>query len=600
MPRKKRPINFSTASLDDLNFVLTIKDLQNCDPKQIEGFRDACLVNLRFLANCVLRPNVPKKFPPLKEAVHGAIIDALLKPHPKKHLEDWDNIKQFVVLASRGILKSTLGMALLTQIVLCDPDIRILVMSGKLDKAESILAGARDPFLNNEVLRYLFPEWMIEKSDIRVGDFLLPHRNKALNYRDPTIGTSSFDSVKAGGHFEIILFDDCTNEVNSKTTENCQKTIDQYTDTFPLVEPGGYRIFLGTKWNEDDLPSFIKKESDAELAANAEATAKYFVLPVWALRTDGTPAEIEARNKRETQGKLTEADVILTWPEKLTFKFLAPDYRGSNRHKFYCQYLLDPKIEQKHSFSAEVLDRQFCDRAELKKVAYHDRAVCIFIDPASVFSGRRRASETDYSAGAVGVYEKSSGRLYVVDLFLEHFVSGSDICRGIINLFKTAEMYGPIYSFDIEDANGSTGLGDLLSRIAQETGVDLMPPNWREPDNSSNSKNQHIAILASAMQEGKVFVLNDIPHVDEVREQFVRWTIDAKRRRDDAPDCISLIYRHYKNQIAPNEVSATQSSEFVWMPDSVRPVEGGPVDNHADEAANADIDWLAKDTVLFS
>ena len=123
---------------------------------ELEVVRQACLTSLRFLANCILRPPNAKKMPSLVEKVHGRIIDSFLKPIPGTDWDEWSDLDEYVTLASRGMLKTTLGAAMLTQIILCCPDIRILIISGKMDKAESILALARDPFLSNEVLRFLF------------------------------------------------------------------------------------------------------------------------------------------------------------------------------------------------------------------------------------------------------------------------------------------------------------------------------------------------------------------------------------------------------------------------------------------------------------
>ena len=86
-----------------------------------------------------------------------------------------------------------------------------------------------------------------------------------------------------------------------------------------------------------------------------------------------------------------------------------------------------------------------------------------------------------------------------------HTRNGSDICKGIITLYKTARYYGPIYAFDIEDTNGSSNLGDLLTRIAQEMGVrDFYCPQLASTDNAANAKNSRIAILASAMKNREV------------------------------------------------------------------------------------------------
>lgn len=582
-----------TTSLDDLDFRLVIDDVRGYSSTELDTVRFACQTNLRFLLNCVLRPPNPRKFPTLLENVHGKIIDSLLKPTPHQDLEDWSNLDEFVTLASRGMLKSTIGAGLLTQVILCAPDVRILIISGKLDKAESILATARDPFYTNEVLRFLFPEWAIEKEHIKVGEFTTPKRNPELNYRDATLETSSFDSVKAGGHHELILFDDATNEINSNNPTNCEKTHGQYDDTDPLVEPGGYRIFLGTKWLDEDLPEYIRQKGLIEHEKTGQPTMSYFFLPAWTLREDGTAAEIEQRKRREKQGSLEPEDVILTWPEKLNAKMLFKMYR-KNRSDFYKQYLLDATIEQQHSFLPEILERQLVDRSELRKIPFHDRSVVAWFDLASSFSGRRRKSETDYSAGIIAVFQRSTGKMYVVDCFLEHFSGGDEIATAIVKLYLTAVHYGPILGNSIEDSNGSRDLESAINRIARELGAEMMPLNYIAPTNETNAKNVGIALLASSMKQGLVFVLRDVPFVDEIKSQFERWTIDAKRRKDDAVDAIASAWKHYRDLIEVNSVPVMQTDGPVlsW---ETNPTSEAP-NTHADES-DADLAWLASFTV---
>lgn len=586
-------MDLTTATLDSLNFRLTIDAIMKLDKNEQDALRLACCTNLRFLLNCVLRPPNIKKFPTLIERVHGKIIDSILKPNPYQDLEDWSTLDEFVTLASRGMLKSTIGAGLLTQVILCAPDVRILIISGKLDKAESILATARDPFYSNQVLRYLFPEWAIEEEHIKVGEFISPKRNSELNYRDGTIETSSFDSVKAGGHHELILFDDATNEINSNNAENCEKTHGQYDDTDPLVEPGGYRIFLGTKWLDEDLPEYIRQKGQTELEKSGQPTMSYFFLPAWTVRADGIAVEVEQRRLREKTGSLVPEDVNLTWPEKLNAKMLFKMYR-KNRNDFYKQYLLDSSVEQQHSFLPEILERQVITRAEFNRLPKHDLVVISHWDLASVFSGHKKKSESDYSCCIVAVFQKSTGNMYVVDALLEHFNGGDEIATAVVKMFKFASQYGPVGGHSMEDVRNARALEDSINRVAKKMQVPIQPMYWMLPESTPNAKNVRIAILASAMKNGFVYILNDIPFFDDIKSQFERWTVDSKRRKDDGPDCIAEIWGHYRTQIQADTVQGLQHEGPVlsWEPE-LPPDAPDPHEGEAD----ADIAWLQKFTV---
>lgn len=590
-----------TSNLDELNFRLTLQEVEAMPMEKQESVRRRCLTDLRFLANCVLRPSNLKKFPPLIEKVHGKIIDCFPVPDPDKDTSEWDFKDEFVVLASRGMLKSTLGMAFLTQCILCAPDIRILIMSGKLDKAKSILAGARKPFYTNEVIRYLFPEWRIDEEDIKAEEFWCPHRNAELDLRDPTLSLASFDSVKAGGHYELILLDDATNEINSSNQENCEKTYQTYDDTDELIEPEGYRIFLGTKWLEEDLPEYIRKKGEEDKEKSGSESVFYFTLPAWALKATGTSQDIELRKQREKMGMLTPEDVDLTWPEKLNAKFLFKRYRR-NRADFYKQYLLDASIEETpKSFTQATLDRQMgFTHADLMKIPQHDRSVVIHWDLASVFTGRRKKSEADFTCGTINVFQNSTGKMHVADVLLAHFSSGTDISNAVVRFYKTAMFFGPIVGHSMEDAAGARYLADQIYQIAKAAKIPIKPIVWELPNNEQNAKNLRIAVLASAMKAGQVFIVSNINFYSDVRTQFEKWTIDAKRRKDDAPDCIAQAWGHYHSLIQPKTTQGQQPGEPIpdFIPEPDLPADAP--DLHADERANADIDFLASFTTPHS
>jgi len=487
------------SSLNDLNFRLTIADVQKLSKQQQDELRLQCQTDLRFLVNCVLRPANSKKFPPLLEKVHGKIIDSFPRPNPKIDSGEWDHRDEFVTMASRGMLKSTIGAAFITQCILCAPDIRILIMSGKLDKAESILAIARKPFFSNQVIRFLFPEWAIEEEDILQKEFTCPKRNRELDFRDPTLSLASFDSVKAGGHYELILLDDATNEINSSNLENCEKTHGTYDDTDELIEPEGYRVFLGTKWHEEDLPAYIVRKGIEEKEKSGDETVGYFVLPAWTLRIDGTPKEIEARNLREKNGTLNPEDILLTWPEKLNAKFLFRRYR-KNRADFYKQYLLDASLEDTpKSFTQEILNRQITSPNDLAQIPYHDRSVVCHWDLASAFTGRRPKSQTDYSCGVIAVFQNSTMKMWIAQVVLAHFNGSADYANAIVSLYRAGEYFGPIVGHSIEDAMGARHLEDQINDVVRKTAKPHDKPfrsiTWELPNNELNAKNIRIAVL---------------------------------------------------------------------------------------------------------
>ncbi|MHB8501499.1 MAG: hypothetical protein ACYDHE_11215 [Candidatus Acidiferrales bacterium] len=483
----------------------------------------------------------------------------------------------------------------LTQVVLCDPNIRVLVLSGKLTQAKTIIGLARQSFVTNGVLRILFPDWMIAESENTGDTFTSPKRNPEFMAveRDPTLSTGTFESTKAGGHFELLLFDDCTNEINCATPELVEKNENHYDDTDGLIEPGGYRHFFGTRWapDETDLPEVIRLRGIEYAQENdGDRNTEYTFVPVWSLANPNDP-DVQERDKKN---KLHPEDVILTWPEKLSIKFLWPKYRA-NPQKFNGQYLLRWRgMFLNESFTPELLlnsTRPFAEGMPLP----HDRFLVINFDLGGIFTGRRPKIGYDFSCGIAAMFELSTKRLFVYDSFLEVFGSSTEAATTMVQFYERQLKIGPVGVCGVEDASGVRMLEGELRSIADKLKV---PFNivYFPTENTENSKNVAIAMLCGPMKKGLIQFSNTLPYKDEIFKQFENWSpIKGRRRKDDGPDNIANIWKRHNQEIYPNMVAAMQSSsqEHSFVPEL--PAE---VDPHADEKLYADIPWMASMTVL--
>lgn len=589
-------IELDTSNLDKLNFILTYDDVSRSSRKEHDWLRRQCQTNLRFLVNCVLRPRSPK-FMSFTERVHGPIIDSFLVPSPDVPYDQWSPIKERVTLAFRGATKSTLVGGFLTQVQLCDPDIRVLILSGKLTHAETILALGCQPFATNEVLRFLFPDWAAEVDDLSKGYFISPKRNLALNMRDPTLSTATFDSVKAGGHYELLLFDDCTNEINCATPVLVEKNEQHYDDTDGLIEPGGYRHFFGTRWAPDDsdLPEVIKRRGEIYAEDHdGEINTTYVALPVWRLKQSESYEEQKERDERDRRNQLKADDVNLTWPEKLNWKFLWPKYRA-NPLKFNQQYLLryagSMSIE---SFTRDLLlqaTRPFHEGMPRP----HDRYLVVHWDLSGVYSGRSNRSQSDYTCALAGMFELSTKRVFFYDAILEIFNSSTEMARAIVMFYARQLKINNVGVCSIEDRAGARLLQGEIMTIAKQLGVPIQVTFSMQPS-VWGIKNANIARLAGAMRGGLVQFSTSLPFRDEIFRQFEKWAPQHKRVKDDAPDCAAQMWALYSDQIFPSFVQTMQPSDATYYdPEPYSPVE--TVNPHADEFENADIGVLSRMTV---
>lgn len=581
------------------DYILRLQDITNCTQQEKNTLIYKCQTDLFWLANHVLR-NYRSK--PLLPSVHGGICNSLVHKFPSpssvellgptysppeiKDFEEWSSIKERVILSSRGTLKSTIESADIVQSILCEPNIRIMILSGKLGLAKTILRMARGYFESNEVLQYLFPQWT-QFIEVNAEEFTSPARH-GVNYRDPTIQIGTFGSVKAGTRAEYLVLDDCTNEINQATPELVEKSIESYDDLDPLLEPGGYKTFTGTRWAIDDLPEYIRFHGEELEKTTGKQHVIYFSQPIWTLKVEEDAAQNAARIEREKDHKLKPDDVNLLWPEKLTPEFLWPMY-VKNYRKFACQYLLNPESAVSGMFTRQLLLQQ--TRSISDCPLPHRSVIVINWDLAGV------SGKGDFACGVVGIWEET-GRLYIVDAVINKFRSSTDICNAIVHLYK---KWNPDYH-RIESANGSELLSGELKRIASSADLDrAFYPGWDPPTNTADAKYSRIMLLAGVLERNELQFFAGIPCLDELFQQFEKFgkKIKGKKTNDDGPDCIAQLYEKWKNSISPQQITYLSPSEVVIDFQSQLPKSEKEIDIHADERMNADIDFLKSFTVPF-
>src|ERR1700733_9790602 len=339
--------------------LVTVQYLNLLSAEEKEWIKYQCQTDLYFLADKILRN--PKK-PPLVPEVHLGICNAMPRCYPDRTFDEWNEIKEYVCCSFRGSMKSVIESCFIVMAILCMPDIRILLLSGKLDLAMSILKMVRGHFLNNAVLRALFPAFcdqqaLLETKNIKT--FTCPCRDPNSNDREFTLAISTFDAVKAGWHGELLIFDDATNEQNSRTPELVEKTLEQFLDTDPLLEAGGYRIFTGITWAKMDLPMVIRQRGEEYFQKTGVRNTSFFNQAVWTLNVSDDPIEQEERLERQRKHKLEPSDVTLVPWKKITDNPQAiwAQYKN-DPYRFSCQYLMEPEQNDSKTFSQDLLWKQ--------------------------------------------------------------------------------------------------------------------------------------------------------------------------------------------------------------------------------------------------
>lgn len=505
----------------------------NLPVEQLAALRHRCLTDLYFLCKDVLG------YKDLVPHVHQPICDTYLKIDPSKTLFEQSDMKTRMVLAPRGTFKTTISLGAIIQLILAFPNIRILVLTGTQDLAWRMVGDVKRHFQSNDVLRAIFPECAIPSGKKWGADdeFTVPSRTQ--QFREPTLSSSTLDSVKAGIHVDVISVDDAVNEVNSNTPLQCQKTIDAFDSLTYVLEPGGYTNVNGTRYQIWDLYGKLIERHKAQLKRIEEIEAsgadddddpevvsfKYTVLSAWkVLNPASTPKDEYGRYI------LTKKDVQLLFPERLKFRSLYKQYRD-NPKGFCCQMLNDPE-------SAQESDRPFTHSlVETHCVPYtqlpYASACKDFIMWDLAGANQSKGIDLDYSVGAVGRLD-TKGRLFIIDMVRGRWNATQQAAQ-IVTLAKN---YPSVEYSWVEDSQGSRYLEPTIHNIAAQCRVNVSVRFITIP-RFAGAKRYRIDALADFLKSDRLWFAGHLPYLEVLKGEL----LDINPQHDDCSDAIALMVR---------------------------------------------------------
>lgn len=451
----------------------------------------------------------------LIERVHRPICDMFVAKKPGKPLWEQSEIKERLILAPRGHFKTSLDEADIIQWILLDPNIRILIMSGKASVAEAMMTNVKGHFQTNEKLRALFPELCPPegKEFGNLSEFICPGRTKVI--KEPTVLISSGASVKAGLHFDVIKGDDMVNEINTLTKEQILKVIMLWNYAMPLVEPYGYLDLIGTNYDDSDLYQW---------AIENKPKLKWYKVAAW------TPKQtFRAAFKTGSVKKITEDMVDLLFPERFTFEWLN-NQRLADEYIFNCQYLLDPTPTDTALFTEEMILRHTIPHGHIPRSG----TVFQVWDTAST-----QNNHSDFSACATGLYD-AQGRLFVLDVAF-----GKWSPTELINMIIGQAIKWRPSCIGIEEANGSRMLQPALDLVSRQMGLSL----YIEWQKTSPNKHKYdtVAGLQPLFKDDKLYLsaaMNKETRT-ELMKQFIKY---PKTSHDDIPDAVARLLT-FRNRV---------------------------------------------------
>jgi phage terminase large subunit-like protein len=489
-----------------------------------------CQTDLYWLAKHVLgyKDMVPH--------VHGPMCATYVQKDPDKGIFEQSESKTSLILAARGVFKTCVHIADIVQWILCFPNIRILILTGKQDLAWRMVREVKDAFQNNAFIRDLFPE-LCASRDTKFGtddEFTCPGRTEYR--REPTVSSSTVASINAGGHYELIGPDDCVNEINSATPDQCQKVVDAIDDLDYLLEPGGYVQYNGTRYKPWDQYGKTLQRAAASLVEDLDplddkpiVDLRVCILPAWTVK-EGVELSLDDNGVPIVR----KSDVDLLFPERLGFRGLHKLYK-KNPTKFACQMLQNP-------LGVSATERPFTDNLIAGHIIPFNQLPPLGVGKDFILwdlagcHPDAEAKGSDFVVGIVGRLDLL-GRLFIIDIRRGHW-SALQQAAQIVTLQKDYPNAECCY---IEDMQGARYLEPLIQQLASQHLIRLNI-KWVKIPRVGGSKRLRIDALALVFKADRLWLASYVNHLDQLKSEL----LDPSPEHDDVADSIALLARELK------------------------------------------------------
>lgn len=469
-------------------------------------------------------------------------------------------IKDRLILWSRGHYKTTAAIVEIIQLILNFPNIRILLMRGNIENTEEWLSEILAHFTGEAQfsrLAELFPEFCGNKKALKATSARFTVRARtAKQQREATVTVASPGKATAGKHFDVGFFDDLVHEQNYENPKMIEKVIKAFRLFIPLIDPAGYRYVTGTRYAHGDLYEEIIKAHLADTAAGAKGTWLISVKDCWADGSqDQTPRFIQRVIKRPSG----EEKVIGFTREKLL------SIMREDPAMFSAQYLNQPASTSAIHFTEEMMNAA---------VIHADAAPAL--SPAVLIvdlAGTTTHLKSDDSVVICGKTD-NMGNYYVTDVRGGQF-KPEELAYHVINM---ALIHRPTRIL-IEKTPSAMFFAQTLRWMCQEKQI-VLPIDFIPVTNVKDAKYTRIAGLVPLIKSQRLRFFAGLMRWDKILEQFTQFP-KAKYGHDDYPDTIALLIQAFGISLVPKverhpflrmlELQAARNAALFLQANSDRP-----------------------------
>lgn len=429
----------------------------------------------------------------------------------------WDhNAKRFkLILMPRDHLKTSLiTIAGDLQLVVQNPEHRILILNETATNAAHMMRGIRQIAEGNRVFRSLYPHIVPrDVRSVRWNDSELDFARQG-HYPEPTITAMGITSAVVSRHYTHITVDDVVSEEAVKSELVMQDTLNRMSGFLNLlVNPSKDTItWVGTRWALHDPYSHVMKTYGDRLGRLIRA--------------------------------VIEEDEII-WPERFTPDDLALMRADMGEYKFSCLMMNNPRNEDVQDLNISDLrswgwvpgrqgERLSLFDADGQTVLdtwdIDDLAITVAVDlaPAETINSDRNA------VSCVGVSPKR--QVVVLDAFARRCTP--DVVME--HLFDLKQRFAP-RAFGIEDINYQKALKWILRTKAQERGLYLNIV----PVKPGGRGKPHVRGLQPIMAAHRLFI---DPSMHLLRNEMSEFPLG---KHDDCVDALALQLQLMRGVMSP-------------------------------------------------
>jgi len=366
--------------------------------------------------------------------------------------------RQTIYLFPRGHLKSTaITIAHSIQWILNYPNVRILLTTATETLVTAFVIEIRQHFIQNEVLRQLFPELCPQAKEQgkvpelgNLSGFTVPGRdntNKKLGPggKEPTLLASTVGSAITGYHGDVLKCDDLVEKLNSSSQNGIDDVIRHFGSMGDLLEKynsddperplKGWVDVVGTPWDFSDLYQVIRNSED-------ERTIKG-IPPAW------------NRVIRSAAPNWPAGPYL--WPQRMGYKALKEieDDPTKGPAQLSAQYLMNP-IVAGQGLIDDLKRLRWMDELEVTQ-RVTGRTLRARMDLAGM-DVNAKGSDNDYTALSVGCFVGDT-------LMLTYLRHGRPPAEDVVEwIFEVFAAYPQLAELIVEKASGASAVESWLKQ----------------------------------------------------------------------------------------------------------------------------------------